>query len=438
MSQLQIPARNSFKDVHSALINLFNHLRSSLLENCSATSASAYCVPRGFFNDSHYNIPELQPRPRWTIFSRGPPIIEVPAIRGQRKQYLLLRRQHNKYNSNSNRTGHESSTLPPVSDTQTTTKPFRALSLCPQHTDDDAPPTQQQEGGSQVQPQTRATSQQRHGQSQGQVQPKTQASSSQTRPAAPLTSATPTSSSHPNTLASRLFSLFRSKAHTNEDIHHVVEVAAMDDKGALFVAGQPQPDLSHPQSANTAQPGSRPAHSLFIRFLAHLALFLCCKCNHQRADSNPQPTQQPEGQSQDPVQTHATSLQTQQQAQSQGQDQAHASSSQTQPAPSTSTTPTSRSHPDPLISCMSSLFCSQTHTHEEIELSEFPSRPHVVEVALVQDRETSLALAGQFMQTQDTSDTKGMDEEIKILYHWHSLSGLFCENSISWKDIGTS
>jgi hypothetical protein len=50
---------------------------------------------------------------------------------------------------------------------------------------------------------------------------------------------------------------------------------------------------------------------------------------------------------------------------------------------------------------MSSLFRSQTQTHEEIELSEFPSRPHVVEVALAQDRETSLAPAGQFMVSDD-------------------------------------
>jgi hypothetical protein len=50
---------------------------------------------------------------------------------------------------------------------------------------------------------------------------------------------------------------------------------------------------------------------------------------------------------------------------------------------------------------MSSLFRPQTHTVEEIELTEFPSRPHVVEVTVAQDRETCLAPAGQFMVSDD-------------------------------------
>ncbi|KAG1854875.1 hypothetical protein F4604DRAFT_1258651 [Suillus subluteus] len=154
--------------------------------------------------------------------------------------------------------GQGSSTKPPVPAVNTATRPVHSwihrllthlvLFLCcapPQHIDDNAQPTQQQEG-----------------QSQGQVQ--AQGSSPQTQPAAPSTSATPTSSSRPDGLISRLFSLFRSQRHTHEDIPHVVGVAAMVDKEALFVAGQPQLDSSDPQSAGTATP---PAHSLPVRLL---------------------------------------------------------------------------------------------------------------------------------------------------------------------------
>jgi hypothetical protein len=103
--------------------------------------------------------------------------------------------------------------------------------LSSQQFDGDAQPTQQQEDKSQVRLQTRATSsqsQQQQDQSQDQVP--AQGSSPQIQPAVPSTSATP-SSSRPDGLVSRLFSLFRSQPRTDEDIPRVVEVAAMDDKG---------------------------------------------------------------------------------------------------------------------------------------------------------------------------------------------------------------
>ncbi|KAG1839796.1 hypothetical protein F4604DRAFT_459359 [Suillus subluteus] len=139
------------------------------------------------------------------------------------------------------------------------TPPFRArlvLFLCcasPQHIDYNAKPTQQQEQG---QVQTHATSsqtQRQQCQSQGQVQ--AQGSPPQTQPAAaPLTSATPTST---------------------------------------------QSDPSYLKSADTASPGAGPAqHSLPVRLLGHLALFLCCVCDHRKADSNLQPIQPLEDQSQ--------------------------------------------------------------------------------------------------------------------------------------------
>ncbi|KAG1861744.1 WD40-repeat-containing domain protein [Suillus subalutaceus] len=299
---------------------------------------------------SHYNTDnaaELQQRQRRTIFTRGPHIVEVAARRDREVLFVA--------------TG-------PVPNHGATARSFLArlvLFACcasPQHIDVHAQPTQQQEGQPQGQAQTHATSsptQQQQGQSHGQVQ--AQGSPPQAQPAAPSTSATPTSSSRSDGLISRLFSLFRCQPPTNEDMRvpqhpgrpNVVKVAAMDDKGTLFVSG-PQPDPSHPQSAGTATPGAKPAHSLPVQLLAHL--------------------------------THATSSQTQQQqAQTQGQDQAEVSSSQTQPAaPLTSATPTSSSR-DVLISRLSSLFRPQTDADEEIELSELPSRPHVFEVATVHD-----------------------------------------------------
>jgi hypothetical protein len=53
------------------------------------------------------------------------------------------------------------------------------------------------------------------------------------------------------------------------------------------------------------------------------------------------------------------------------------------------TTPLS-SRPDPLFSRLSSLFRSQLHTNEEIELTWRPSRPRIVEVAAVRDRQVCL------------------------------------------------
>jgi hypothetical protein len=56
---------------------------------------------------------------------------------------------------------------------------------------------------------------------------------------------------------------------------------------------------------------------------------------------------------------------------------------ETEPHP---TTP-SGSRPDALIDSLSSLFRSQSHTNEELQLSQYSRRPHVVEVAAVRDRE---------------------------------------------------
>ncbi|KIK44969.1 hypothetical protein CY34DRAFT_571560 [Suillus luteus UH-Slu-Lm8-n1] len=110
---------------------------------------------------------------------------------------------------------------------------------------------------------------------------------------------------------SLLSSLFRSQHHTNEEIElsqramrpHVVDVAPMRDREVLFVAERVQAVRPHQQSTGT--PHSRP-----IRLLAHIGLYLCCVCDHQRTDGSSQPTQQQQGQSQGPVSTQASSLQT--------------------------------------------------------------------------------------------------------------------------------
>jgi hypothetical protein len=52
----------------------------------------------------------------------------------------------------------------------------------------------------------------------------------------------------------------------------------------------------------------------------------------------------------------------------------------------------SGSRPHAFIGLLSSLFHSQPHTNEEIELSQHPRRPRVVEVAAVKDREVYVAL----------------------------------------------
>jgi hypothetical protein len=77
----------------------------------------------------------------------------------------------------------------------------------------------------------------------------------------------------------------------------------MSSMQVLFVAERAQAVRPHHQSAGT--PRSRP-----IRLLGHIGLFLCCVCDHQRTDGNAQPTQQQQGQSQGPVPTQASSLQT--------------------------------------------------------------------------------------------------------------------------------
>ncbi|KAG2738128.1 hypothetical protein P692DRAFT_201798607, partial [Suillus brevipes Sb2] len=57
-------------------------------------------------------------------------------------------------------------------------------------------------------------------------------------------------------------------------------------------------------------------------------------------------------------------------------------------------TPPLSSHSDALITRLSSLFRSQPHTNEEIELAQRPSRPRVVEVAAVRDRRTLVVARG--------------------------------------------
>ncbi|KAG1855208.1 WD40-repeat-containing domain protein [Suillus subalutaceus] len=146
----------------------------------------------------------LQQRPRGSIFSRGPPIVEVPTVQDRKALYVARPAQNTQQQTQSH--GQGSPTAPPVPGTNTVTpdaRPARSrlvrllahlvLFLCcasPQHTGGNSHPTQQQPQG---QAQTHATSSQtqnQQGQSQGQSQ--AQASSSQTQPAAPSTSATPT------------------------------------------------------------------------------------------------------------------------------------------------------------------------------------------------------------------------------------------------------
>ncbi|KIK33007.1 hypothetical protein CY34DRAFT_813916 [Suillus luteus UH-Slu-Lm8-n1] len=65
-------------------------------------------------------------------------------------------------------------------------------------------------------------------------------------------------------------------------------------------------------------------------------------------------------------------------------------SNEAEPRP---TTPLS-SHPNALISRLTSLFRSQPHANEEIELTQRPSRPRVVEVAAVRDRQALVVARG--------------------------------------------
>ncbi|KAG2335754.1 hypothetical protein BDR05DRAFT_953844 [Suillus weaverae] len=180
-------------------------------------------------------------------------------------------------------------------------------------------------------------------------------------------------------LVDHLSSFFRSQPHTNDEIElsqrsrhpRVVEVACVRDREVIFTAPPPpqkiqQQTQSHAQESSTTPltPGTNPntprpryPHSLPVRLLAHLVLFLCCA-----SPQHPDASAQQQGQSQGQVHAQASSSQTepaapstsvtptvpdthasaqQQQGQSQGQVHAQASSSQTEPAaPSTSVTPT--------------------------------------------------------------------------------------------------
>ncbi|KAG2038630.1 WD40-repeat-containing domain protein [Suillus americanus] len=148
------------------------------------------------------------------------------------------------------------------------------------------------------------------------------------------------SGSRSDALIDRLSSLFRPQPHTNEEIQlsqysrdpHVVEVAAMRDRQALYVAPRPRP---HPHT----QPNGTATHaqSQPIPWWAHVVLFFCCT-SAQHTDGNAKPTQQ-----------H------QQQCRPQGPAQPQASPSQTQSAaastaisPIPSNTPNVQSRPLPL------------------------------------------------------------------------------------------
>ncbi|KAG1838017.1 WD40-repeat-containing domain protein [Suillus subalutaceus] len=85
---------------------------------------------------------------------------------------------------------------------------------------------------------------------------------------------------------------------------HVVEVAAVRDREVIFTA-PPLPQKTHQQTQSDTQGH---AHSLPVRMLAHLVLFLCC-ASPQHADTNTQSTQQ-HGQPQGQVQAQVSSSQT--------------------------------------------------------------------------------------------------------------------------------
>lgn len=121
---------------------------------------------------------------------------------------------------------------------------------------------------------------------------------------------------------------------TNEEIElsqcprrpRVVEVAAVRDREALYVAPQPRPH-PHTQSNGTATLAqSRP-----VPWWAHVVLFLCC-VSPQHTNGNTKPTQQQQQQCQPqgPAQPEASLSQTQ---------SAAASTSVAPPAPATSPTP---------------------------------------------------------------------------------------------------
>ncbi|KAG2069217.1 hypothetical protein BDR04DRAFT_1143393 [Suillus decipiens] len=91
---------------------------------------------------------------------------------------------------------------------------------------------------------------------------------------------------------------------------HVVDVLAMRDREVLFVAPRPPPHRQNNQPTGNTIPDARPAHSLPVRLLALLVLFLCC-APPRHPNGNAQSTQQQQGQSQGLVQTQAALFQTQ-------------------------------------------------------------------------------------------------------------------------------
>ncbi|KAG1902962.1 uncharacterized protein F5891DRAFT_978407 [Suillus fuscotomentosus] len=140
----------------------------------------------------------------------------------------------------------------------------------------------------------------------------------------------------PRALFGRMLAPFRrSHSNTNKstELHqrlrrpifsrgsHVVEVAAVKDREVIFTAPPPpektqQQTQTHAQGSSTTQPvpGANPttprpgyAHSLPVRLLAHLMLFLCCASQH--ANGNAQSTQQQQGQSQGHAQAEISSSQ---------------------------------------------------------------------------------------------------------------------------------
>lgn len=122
----------------------------------------------------------------------------------------------------------------------------------------------------------------------------------------------------PDALINFLSSFFHSQPRTGEEIEfsqrtmppHVVDVPAMRDREVLFVAPRPPPHRQNNQPTGNTIPDARPAHSLPVRLLALLVLFLCC-APPRHPNGNAQSTQQQQGQSQGLVQTQAALFQTQ-------------------------------------------------------------------------------------------------------------------------------
>ncbi|KAG2150961.1 hypothetical protein DEU56DRAFT_779355 [Suillus clintonianus] len=109
------------------------------------------------------------------------------------------------------------------------------------------------------------------------------------------------SGSCPDVHISRLSLLFRSPPATNENIElpqcprqttssrgsrHVVEVAAIRDKQALYVAPRPERDRSRARPAGTA---ATTAQSRPLSLWAHVVLFLCCASPQKVKQTQQQP-----------------------------------------------------------------------------------------------------------------------------------------------------